>query len=215
MSSKTRGATSWGQRSYNKDNRDGGWSSKGKFGGSKGSFGSGWQNRMDPAAKLKFSETIKIDPEVKALITDMNFSPQTLKILEEKKFTQMTPVQTASYDPVFNGKDVVARSRTGTGKTFAFGLPIRPHYHYADYFELFSKGLITNQTALSKYKMPQMRDGLDYKTWYEASRTDWWRRRVLDIAVILLTSSKVLPHPNLRQLVKEAIKKDKDNSVIT
>ncbi len=124
MSSKARGATSWGQRSYNKDNRDGGWSSKGKFGGNKGSFGGGWQNRMDPAAKLKFSETIKIDPEVKAPITDMKFSPQTLKILEEKKFTQMTPVQTASYDPVFNGKDVVARSRTGTGKTFAFGLPI-------------------------------------------------------------------------------------------
>lgn len=97
----------------------------------------------------------------------------------------------------------------------AFGLPTRPHYHYADYFELFSKGLITNQTALSKYKMPKMRDNLDYKTWYEASRTDWWKRRVLDIAVILLTSSKVVPHPNLRQLVKEAIKKDKDNSVIT
>ncbi len=97
----------------------------------------------------------------------------------------------------------------------AFGLPIRPHYHYADYFELFSKGLITNQTALSKYKMPKMRDNLDYKTWYEASRTDWWRRRVLDIAVILLTSPKVVPHPNLRQLVKEAIKRDKDNSVIT
>ena len=36
----------------------------------------------------------------------------------------MTPVQSQSYDYVFDGADVVARSRTGTGKTFAFGLPL-------------------------------------------------------------------------------------------
>lgn len=36
----------------------------------------------------------------------------------------MTPVQSQSYDYVFGGGDIVARSRTGTGKTFAFGLPL-------------------------------------------------------------------------------------------
>ena len=96
-----------------------------------------------------------------------------------------------------------------------FGLPIRPYHHYIDYFELFSKGLVTNQTALSKYKIPKMRDNLDYKTWYEVSRTNWWKRRVLDIAVILRTSPKVIPHSNLRSLIAEAIKADKANSVIT
>jgi ATP-dependent RNA helicase DDX21 len=36
----------------------------------------------------------------------------------------MTPVQSQSYDLVYSGGDVVARSKTGTGKTFAFGLPL-------------------------------------------------------------------------------------------
>ncbi|KAJ1395385.1 RNA helicase, partial [Ochromonadaceae sp. CCMP2298] len=36
----------------------------------------------------------------------------------------MTPVQSQSYDLVYAGDDLVARSRTGTGKTFAFGLPL-------------------------------------------------------------------------------------------
>lgn len=36
----------------------------------------------------------------------------------------MTPVQSQSYDLVYSGDDVVARSRTGTGKTFAFGIPL-------------------------------------------------------------------------------------------
>ena len=36
----------------------------------------------------------------------------------------MTPVQSQSYEYVASGVDCVAQSRTGTGKTFAFGLPL-------------------------------------------------------------------------------------------
>jgi ATP-dependent RNA helicase DeaD len=54
----------------------------------------------------------------------MTFSPITRKVLADKGFTTMTPVQSQSYDLIFEGEDVVARSRTGTGKTFAFGIPL-------------------------------------------------------------------------------------------
>jgi hypothetical protein len=90
----------------------------------------------------------------------------------------------------------------------AFGLPTRPHYHYSDYFELFAKGLVTNQTGLSKFKMPSMRDDLDYQTWYHISKTDWWKRRVLDIAVLLIASPTIAPHPNLKKIIKEVIAQD-------
>jgi len=73
---------------------------------------------------LRFKETIKIDPDFKTPITEMPFTEPTLKLLKEKGFTECTPVQSQSYDFVFRGEDVVARSRTGTGKTFAFGLPL-------------------------------------------------------------------------------------------
>ena len=89
-----------------------------------------------------------------------------------------------------------------------FGLQHRTHVHYADYFELFSKGMVINQTNLSKYKMPPARDGLDVITWNEASRTDWWRRRVLDLAVLLHTSPKVTVDPNLRVYIRRKIKQD-------
>jgi len=89
-----------------------------------------------------------------------------------------------------------------------FGLPERPSYHYAEYFELFSRGMVTNQTNLSKYKMPSARDGLDSKTWNEASRTDWWKRRVLDLAVLLYTSPKVTVDPNLRVYTNRKIKQE-------
>ena len=54
----------------------------------------------------------------------MKFSEKTQAVLMKKGFTKMTPVQSQSYDYVYGGDDVVARSRTGTGKTLAFGLPL-------------------------------------------------------------------------------------------
>ena len=44
-------------------------------------------------------------------------------MLSEKGITTFTPVQGEAFGPVVNGRDVIGRSRTGTGKTLAFGLP--------------------------------------------------------------------------------------------
>ena len=44
-------------------------------------------------------------------------------MLSEKGITKFTPVQAEAFDPVLAGRDVIGRSRTGTGKTLAFGLP--------------------------------------------------------------------------------------------
>ena len=79
---------------------------------------------MDQRLQLNFRKTIKIDPDLKTPITEMNFLPKTIEVLQGKGFEFMTPVQSQSYDLVYGGDDVVARSRTGTGKTFAFGLPL-------------------------------------------------------------------------------------------
>jgi superfamily II DNA/RNA helicase len=89
-------------------------------------FDSGSRNRtpVDPFAKLNFKKTLKIDTSIQSPVEDMQFSPLTLAALTEKGFKELTPVQSQSYEYVFRGDDVVARSRTGTGKTFAFGLPL-------------------------------------------------------------------------------------------
>jgi ATP-dependent RNA helicase DDX21 len=38
--------------------------------------------------------------------------------------TALFPIQYITFEHVFAGKDVIARARTGTGKTLAFALPI-------------------------------------------------------------------------------------------
>lgn len=46
-----------------------------------------------------------------------------IDILSGKGITQFTPVQAEAFLPVMRRRDVIGRSRTGTGKTLAFGLP--------------------------------------------------------------------------------------------
>lgn len=49
--------------------------------------------------------------------------PRIVDILHEKGISHFTPVQGEAFEPVLSGRDVIGRSRTGTGKTLAFGLP--------------------------------------------------------------------------------------------
>lgn len=44
-------------------------------------------------------------------------------MLSHKGITNFTPVQAKAMRPVLAGRDVIGRSRTGTGKTLAFGIP--------------------------------------------------------------------------------------------
>jgi ATP-dependent RNA helicase DDX21 len=113
---KAYGPSSGGRKSFGSSNYKG----KRDSGGGGKFFG----RSMDSSLKLRFKTTIKIDPELKTPLSEMKFSEKTFNVLKEKGFEEMTPVQSQSYDLVYSGVDVVARSRTGTGKTFAFGLPL-------------------------------------------------------------------------------------------
>jgi ATP-dependent RNA helicase DeaD len=53
-----------------------------------------------------------------------NLSAQTLASLEEKGYRSPTDCQNEAIPKALMGKDLVVQSRTGTGKTAAFGIPI-------------------------------------------------------------------------------------------
>src|SRR5512133_803762 len=55
---------------------------------------------------------------------ELGLSEGLRRAIAERGYTKPTPVQSATYRPVRDGKDVIVRSKTGTGKTAAFGIPI-------------------------------------------------------------------------------------------
>ncbi len=59
-----------------------------------------------------------------ASFDDMGLSEPVRRAIAERGYEKPTPVQSAAYRPIRDGKDVIVRSKTGTGKTAAFGIPI-------------------------------------------------------------------------------------------
>lgn len=65
-------------------------------------------NRTTALSKISFS-TLELPPEL-------------LKNLSSLGYAAMTPIQAKSLPPILAGQDVIAQSKTGSGKTVAFGL---------------------------------------------------------------------------------------------
>ena len=49
---------------------------------------------------------------------------KTKDVLIDKGYANLFPVQQHCFYPVYQRNDIIARDLTGSGKTFAFGLPI-------------------------------------------------------------------------------------------
>ena len=58
---------------------------------------------------------------------DLGLSPEVMKAIDKKGYVQATPVQAGAIPYFMEWKDVIAKAPTGTGKTFAFGIPMVEH----------------------------------------------------------------------------------------
>ncbi|CAH2053032.1 unnamed protein product [Thlaspi arvense] len=57
-------------------------------------------------------------------ISELGISPEIVKALKSKGIEKLFPIQKDVLEPAMQGRDMIGRARTGTGKTLAFGIPI-------------------------------------------------------------------------------------------
>ncbi|XP_056171059.1 DEAD-box ATP-dependent RNA helicase 53, mitochondrial-like, partial [Syzygium oleosum] len=57
-------------------------------------------------------------------IAKLGIAPEIVSALAEKGITKRFPIQKAVLEPAMQGRDMIGRAKTGTGKTLAFGIPI-------------------------------------------------------------------------------------------
>ena len=68
---------------------------------------------------------VEVDENIR--YDSLGLSEPIMRALGDKGYVQATPVQGGSIPSLMEWKDVVAKAPTGTGKTFAFGIPIVEH----------------------------------------------------------------------------------------
>lgn len=54
----------------------------------------------------------------------LGLSPDLLRVLEDLGYTAATPIQTLAIPPLLSGEDLTGQSKTGSGKTAAFAIPL-------------------------------------------------------------------------------------------
>ncbi len=68
--------------------------------------------------------TTNIVPGPSTDFRTLGIAPALLKVLDSRGITKPTPIQHQTIPAALQGKDIVGIAQTGTGKTFAFGLPM-------------------------------------------------------------------------------------------
>ena len=68
---------------------------------------------------MEFTQGVRFDT--------LDLMPELRRALDKKGFAESTPVQAACIPLLREWRDVIAKAPTGTGKTFAFGIPIVEH----------------------------------------------------------------------------------------
>ena len=68
---------------------------------------------------MEFTQGVRFD--------SLGLSTEIVRALQKKEIEWSTPVQAGCIPPMREWRDVIAKAPTGTGKTFAFGIPILEH----------------------------------------------------------------------------------------
>lgn len=68
---------------------------------------------------MEYTEGVRFD--------SLELSPEIMRAILERNISVSTPVQAGCIPPMMSWQDVIAKAPTGTGKTFAYGIPIVEH----------------------------------------------------------------------------------------
>ena len=79
---------------------------------------------MDVVHERLQAEAIQADNVAEATFGDLGLGDNIVRELAELGAASPFPIQAATIPPILAGKDVLARGRTGSGKTIAFGAPL-------------------------------------------------------------------------------------------
>lgn len=66
---------------------------------------------------------------VPGALSNFRLSQQTVDALETQGIKSLFPIQSATFDIIFDGSDLIGRAHTGMGKTLAFALPTIERLH--------------------------------------------------------------------------------------
>ncbi|MEG0570693.1 MAG: DEAD/DEAH box helicase, partial [Oscillospiraceae bacterium] len=141
---------------------------------------------------------------------ELNISKEILKATDEMGYVEATEIQAKSIDIVLEGKDIIGRSSTGTGKTAAFAIPI---------IDMVSKSSdktaalilsptreLAMQISDEIHKFAKYVTGVSIATVYGGQQMDIQIRQLRTAKIVIGTPGRVMDHIRRKTLRLENLK---------
>ena len=142
---------------------------------------------------------------------DLNLSDEIQRALEKKGYGYPTQIQAESIPPLMEWKDVIAKAPTGTGKTFAFGIPIIEHINPDD--ENVQAAILAPTRELALQIGQELRSLLEYKrgirvaVLYGGQRIDTQAKALKkNPQIIVATPGRLMDHYKRKNIRFDSIK---------
>ncbi|CAH9102043.1 unnamed protein product [Cuscuta epithymum] len=82
------------------------------------------KEERSPEKELQNEQSSKEEEEEEQTFEELGLDPRLIRALTKRNIDKPTPIQRVAIPLILEGKDVVARAKTGSGKTFAYLLPL-------------------------------------------------------------------------------------------
>ena len=142
---------------------------------------------------------------------EMNLSDELLRAVKALGYQEATPIQAQAIPLILEGRDVIGRSNTGTGKTAAFGIPAVESI--ADMARTRPQVLIlcptrelAMQNAEELKKLSQYKNGVHIATVYGGQSIEIQLRQLKTANLVIGTPGRVMDHMERRSLKLEEVK---------
>ncbi|MCK5128373.1 MAG: DEAD/DEAH box helicase, partial [Clostridiales bacterium] len=135
----------------------------------------------------------------------LGLSQESLDAVEDLGFEQPTEIQHESIPHILKGRDVIGHSRTGTGKTLAFGLPavdiVNENQHVTQVLVLCPTRELTEQVSGEIRKVSTYKMGLKVVAIYGgASMPDQIRKLRNGAHIVVGTPGRIMDHMRRKTL---------------
>lgn len=144
------------------------------------------------------------------LFEQLSLSPEMMRAIEQVHYTTATEIQAKTIPLLLEGKDVIGRSNTGTGKTAAFGIPAiettDPSVKKPQVLILSPTRELAMQICEEMRKFAQYKQGIKIAVVYGGAPIERQFRDLKGANIIIGTPGRVMDHMRRHTLKLQDIK---------
>ncbi len=144
------------------------------------------------------------------LFDTISLSPELLRAVGDMNYTEATDIQAGAIPRILEGRDVIGRSSTGTGKTAAFGIPAVEltdgGCKEAQVLILSPTRELAMQIAGEMRKYAKYKPGIGIATVYGGQSMELQIRQLRTAHIVIGTPGRIMDHMRRRTLKLDALR---------